>query len=99
MNGIALIAHELATNAAKHGALANDNGLVAINWSTESDKLIMRWRERGGPAIDDTPAGSGFGSKLLRDTIAGSFRGELSYDWKPNGVEVTIKLSLNEIRS
>jgi two-component sensor histidine kinase len=99
VNGIALIAHELATNAAKHGALANDNGLVDINWSTESDKLIMRWSERGGPVIDDTPAGSGFGSKLLRDTIASSFRGTLSYDWKPYGVEVTIQLSLNEIRS
>ena len=99
VNGIALIVHELATNAAKHGALANHNGLVDINWFTESDKLIMRWSERGGPAIGAPPPGSGFGSMLLRDTIARSFQGTLSYDWKPSGVEVTLQLSLNEIRS
>lgn len=65
--GIAL--HELATNAAKYGALSNDHGVTSVTWriavADEARQLTIDWRERGGPAVD-MPAHRGFGSQVLQ---------------------------------
>src|SRR5262249_3671288 len=70
--GFALVLHELATNAAKHGALRSPTGTVTVEWSLAAGPppaLVFRWRERGGPPAS-APSGEGFGTKLLRIAVA-----------------------------
>ncbi|HJT44287.1 MAG TPA: HWE histidine kinase domain-containing protein [Rhizomicrobium sp.] len=92
INGIALVFHELATNAAKYGALNDDGGHVTVTWDKVADDLVFRWVEKGGPEISATPQISGFGSKLLQDTVVRQFGGQFDHDWHPGGLAVTISL-------
>lgn len=97
ISGLALVINELATNAIKYGALAADEGTVAISWSVEDDHLSVRWEERGGAAIEAPPERIGFGSRLLDSTIVRQFGGAVSHDWQHEGVVVSIKLPLTAI--
>jgi two-component sensor histidine kinase len=97
LNGIALVFNELATNALKYGALANDHGRIEVRWVVADEKVTFSWREHGGPAVAGTPATSGFGSRLLRDTVEGHFRGSLSHSWNREGVIVQILLPLERL--
>lgn len=79
--------HELATNAAKYGALSNAGGRIAIRWTADTDRrgfVRLIWSESGGPAVH-VPASSGFGSRLLERTFA-SAGGEASLRFPPDGV-------------
>jgi two-component sensor histidine kinase len=89
-NGLALVLHELATNAAKYGALKTDRGTVELNWRAQGERLVIDWSERGGPPIARPPDVTGFGTKLSQSTIVGQFQGELTYDWKPEGLTVAM---------
>lgn len=97
LNGIALVFHELATNALKYGALANDSGRVEIRWAVDGQVVTFEWRERGGPTLAGVPQLSGFGSTLLRDTIEGQFQGTLSHDWNVDGLTVRIAIPLDRL--
>lgn len=90
--GLALVLHELATNAVKYGALSSDRGQVDIGWQLSDGTLRLRWDERGGPVIEDAPASMGFGSKLVRSTITGQLGGTLRYDWRPEGLAVAMEI-------
>jgi two-component sensor histidine kinase len=90
MNGIALVIHELTTNAAKYGALTAEQGQVDVSWRLQEEKLILRWAERGGPRIEAPPSTSGFGSNLVQRTIVRQFGGTLDYEWQHDGLVVTI---------
>lgn len=92
INGIAMVFHELTTNAVKYGALATDEGQVLIAWDKVGDDLVFRWVEKGGPAIAAVPQVSGFGSTLLQDTVRRQFRGQIEHDWHPGGLAATISL-------
>ncbi|CAN5146607.1 HWE histidine kinase domain-containing protein [soil metagenome] len=98
-NGIALVVHELATNAAKYGALHNKAGRIAIRWTIDDAQLVLTWTETGGPAVLATPDHSGFGTTLAARTLAGQFRGSIDRDWRPGGLAVTMRLSLDRIGS
>jgi len=69
---VAMVIHELVTNAAKHGSLSSPDGRVSVSWDrTGTDAaaiLTIAWRELGGPAIAATVQ-SGYGSSLIRDLI------------------------------
>jgi two-component sensor histidine kinase len=93
-NGLALVLHELATNAAKYGALKSEHGLVELSWRSEGAHLALDWSERGGPTIVKPPEATGFGTRLLRSTVLDQFGGELSYEWKPEGLAVAMKLPM-----
>jgi two-component sensor histidine kinase len=71
--GFALLIHELATNAAKHGALSSHTGEVSVRWSVDTNApdpaLNFRWQERGGPPAAP-PSHKGFGSVLLQHAVA-----------------------------
>jgi len=97
MNGIALIFHELTTNAAKYGALNYDEGRVNVNWRQEDGNLVLRWVERGGPPLDAPPAASGFGSTLVQNTVVRQFGGVLDWEWQPPGLTVTITLPVESL--
>jgi two-component sensor histidine kinase len=96
-NGIALLVHELATNAAKYGALSQKAGRVTIRWAKDDAQLVLSWTETGGPAIIAEPDHSGFGTTLAARTLAGQFRGSIERDWRPEGLAVVMRLSLDRI--
>ncbi len=89
--GIALLLYEMATNAAKYGALSSQNGRVEVSWSVRQDELLLIWREHGGPPINGEPEGEGFGSLLARLTATGQLGGNICHDWNQEGL--TVKLS------
>lgn len=82
--GFALIVHELATNAVKHGALAA-NGSIRVTWSLEEDNLDMTWREEGGPPVVP-PRRAGFGRTVIERMIAQALDGAAALDFAPSGV-------------
>jgi PAS domain S-box-containing protein len=82
---IAVILHELATNAAKYGALLAAEGQIDLKWSHEADGwLILCWTEMGGPEIQ-TPARQGFGTKVIEGMV-GQLKGKARFDWRLEGL-------------
>jgi two-component sensor histidine kinase len=98
-NGVALVLHELATNAAKYGALKVDGGGVTISWRQADERLILSWFEHGGPLIAAPPTVRGFGSVLAQKMVVDQFGGALEHDWKPVGLAVTITLPIDSLSS
>ena len=92
--GLALLLHEFATNAVRHGALSSQGGGVNIDWAVRGDELVLNWEEHGGPALDGPPVFEGFGSVLARATVGSQFGGEISRDWKPEGLTVRLSVRL-----
>ena len=92
---LSLLLHELATNAVKHGALSVETGKVAITWQIEDNEVVLRWKERGGPAAGP-PCRTGFGSRLIKMGLIGKGGSDLSYG--PLGFGGVFKASLCEIR-
>jgi PAS domain S-box-containing protein len=92
VSSLALLLHELATNAAKHGALSVPDGRVAIDCDVVDDRLVLVWRERGGRRIEGPPEHEGFGALLSRTIVKGHLHGELTHDWSPEGL--TIRLTV-----
>lgn len=89
--GLSLAIHELATNAAKYGALKGETGNVRIDWavSREGD-FTLEWQESGGAPVV-TPSSTGFGSKLVRHLVAPYFSGTASHEFLPEGVRFTLE--------
>jgi two-component sensor histidine kinase len=90
--GLALALHELATNAAKYGALSTGNGRVEVRWdvaaSERPHRLHFTWQELGGPVVV-TPTRVGFGSKLITRVLASELGGTTNLDYHPDGVVFT----------
>ncbi|MBX9883085.1 MAG: PAS domain-containing protein [Sphingomonas sp.] len=87
----ALVLHELATNAAKYGALSVTSGRVRIDWRIDQDQLVLRWQEEGGPPVVP-PAGRGFGSRLIEQSVTRSLDGMVRKDWAPDGLIATLSV-------
>jgi PAS domain S-box-containing protein len=88
---IAVTLHELATNAAKYGALTAAKGRVELKWLHEADgPLILRWTEVGGPPVQ-IPTRKGFGSRVIEGVI-GQLKGKACFDWRPEGLVCEISL-------
>ncbi|MGN6570222.1 MAG: sensor histidine kinase [Pseudolabrys sp.] len=81
---LSLIVHELATNAAKYGALSAPNGVIDIAWAEDGDDIVVDWRERDGPAVI-APAKRSFGTNLIERSLA-AFKGTAAIDFAPGGV-------------
>jgi PAS domain S-box-containing protein len=90
-SNFALLLYEIATNAAKYGALSSTAGRVRVEWAVEDGELRLMWRERGGPALPHAPDFKGFGSRFSESIVA-DFRGHILRDWAREGL--TIRLSL-----
>lgn len=75
---LALLLHELATNAVKYGALSSPEGMVAVTWKVEDDYFSLSWREQGGPPARPSSR-TGFGSRLIGMGIAGARHADLDY--------------------
>lgn len=92
---IAMVLHELATNAAKYGALSTAGGRLEVCWTRKSDSIEIRWSERDGPIVA-APTTSGFGSKIVRATIERQLHGSFVQDWRPEGLQCEIRISARE---
>jgi two-component sensor histidine kinase len=94
---LSMILHEIATNAAKYGALSNDTGKVALDWEviTENAKRQLRliWTESGGPHVT-APVQRGFGSRLIERSARDQLGGEATVDFLPRGVIYTVTATL-----
>ena len=90
---IAVTLHELATNAAKHGALSAAKGQIDLKWLHEADgRLVLCWTETGGPAVPaQTPMRQGFGSRVIERMI-GQLKGKTRFDWRAEGLVCEITL-------
>jgi PAS domain S-box-containing protein len=95
---LSLAFHELATNAAKFGALSNPAGKIDVNWylldAGQATYVDIQWLERGGPTVA-TPIRPGFGSRLLERAIVHELGGDTQLDFTPAGVECRIRLPLS----
>ena len=89
---VALLFHELATNAAKYGALSREDGRVTLDTRRAGDRFILTWTETGGPPIDGPPAHTGFGSSLASLSVEGQLGGRLERIWSPSGLQVIADL-------
>jgi two-component sensor histidine kinase len=87
---LTLIFHELATNAAKHGALKLPNGQVSICWRLEGSTLRIEWSESGGPPVSP-PRRRGFGTGLFRRALD-PFHGTIETQFEPTGIRCQICL-------
>jgi two-component sensor histidine kinase len=97
VTSFALLLHELASNAAKFGALSSPRGSISLDCSIRQDELLLTWREQGGPGLNGQPANRGFGSLLTDATVRSQFRGQISRDWKPEGLIVQLSLPLKRL--
>lgn len=82
---LALAFHELATNAAKYGALSVPNGMVEVGISPAQDIVRLSWQEAGGPVVA-APAQSGFGSRLVDISLCRQLDGEVEWHWHSEGL-------------
>ena len=94
---LSMIVHEIATNAAKYGALSNDLGTIGIDWEvlpgTSGKILRLIWTESGGPPVT-APVQRGFGSRLIERSARDQLGGEATVDFLPRGVVYTITCAL-----
>ncbi len=86
---MAVIIHELATNAAKYGALSSPTGRVEVDWSRTDGRANILWSEVNGPAVEP-PAHQGFGMRVVESMIRAHFNGDVSYDWRASGLRCKI---------
>jgi len=87
---LAFVLHELATNAAKYGALSVAGGRVDIQWGIEGEYLKLDWSEHDGPAIETSPLKVGFGTRLAHMSAKGQLGGSIVFDWMRSGVGITL---------
>jgi two-component sensor histidine kinase len=88
---VAITLHELATNAAKYGALSTSSGQVRLEWSHAADgRLRLRWIETGGPVAQE-PTRKGLGSRIIEQMIVQQ-KGKVRFDWRKDGLICEITL-------
>jgi PAS domain S-box-containing protein len=94
---IALLVHELATNAVKYGALGSDTGTIALTVTREGDECLLTWTERGGPALSGDPERSGFGTQLTELSVVSQLGGSLERNWDRDGLEVAVRVPVRAL--
>lgn len=96
---LSLAVHELARNAAAHGALSVPGGRVCVDWQAEQGDdpaLVVHWRETGGPVITP-PAPRGFGLALIENSLAYELGGTVQVDFPPEGLSCTMVVPWDQI--
>jgi PAS domain S-box-containing protein len=95
---LSMAAHELATNAAKYGALSMPGGRVRVSWQRDPDSsLRLRWEERGGPTVPSPPRRRGFGMGVLDATIRGQLGGKIGFEWASEGLTCEVLVPGNRL--
>jgi len=92
---LALALHELATNAAKYGALSSASGKLALWWETQPDALTIHWHETAGPQAH-APSVTGFGTQIITGSIERQLGGKTEFAWLPTGLRCTLTIPRGE---
>ncbi|MBV9969159.1 MAG: response regulator [Xanthobacteraceae bacterium] len=92
---LALALHELATNAAKYGALSRPSGRLQVSWTITNSRLELRWIERGGPPPQSVEPG-GFGIRVIKAGVEGQLDGNVEFDWRQEGLRCSLSVPLRE---
>ena len=98
---MAMVLHELVTNAAKYGALSTQSGHVSVRWYRKlngSAQLILVWQESGGPRVE-APRRSGYGTGVVRDLIPYEFGGTVDLSFPPEGVRCRLEIPFDWVSS
>jgi two-component sensor histidine kinase len=95
---MATVLHELATNAAKYGALSTPQGRVSVRWHRLSNgsapaRIRLEWHELGGPSVT-APANPGYGTSVIRDLIPYEQGGTVDLKFNPDGVRCVIEIAV-----
>jgi two-component system CheB/CheR fusion protein len=96
---LAMAFHELASNAAKYGALSTDSGALAVSWAVSHESgaiLHFNWIETGGPPIAGPPTQRGFGSTLIERTLSHEMDAVIRQEFRPSGLYCAIDIPLTE---
>lgn len=89
---LALVVHELATNAVKYGALSVPSGRICVRGERSGEALALTWRERGGPPIAGPPERKGFGDLMTARTVSGQLGGAIASDWDRDGLTISLTM-------
>lgn len=90
---LAMVLHELATNAGKYGALSRPEGRLVVHWTPAPEGLSLEWRETNGPTVSE-PQRAGFGLRFIRGAIERELAGEVDCDFAETGLRCKITAPL-----
>lgn len=97
---LGIVFNELATNAAKYGALSNEAGSILIEWAKKSapegDRLLLQWQEKDGPPVT-TPSRRGFGTRVIEGGVTHELEGAVSLDFRPDGLVCTMTIPMPSV--
>ncbi len=98
---LGMILHELATNAAKYGALSNERGQIEVSWAknARTKRLGLTWAERNGPQPVEPGKNKGFGLTLIERGLAHELKGEASFEFREGGIRCFLDMPLAEIEA
>jgi PAS domain S-box-containing protein len=99
VQALSMTLHELGTNAAKHGALSQPGGRVALAWAVRGPVLHLSWDEQGGPPLAAAPTAQGFGASLVDTTIRHQLGGTQHAEWRAGGLLWEAALPLDRLRA
>jgi PAS domain S-box-containing protein len=93
---MALVLHELATNAVKYGALSAPQGRVRVTWEVRAEGLSLEWVEAGGPTVVP-PSRRGFGTDVIRAGVESQLGGRVAFDWRPEGLRLAMTIPASQL--
>jgi len=88
---LALAIHELATNAAKYGALSSSTGTIRLRWELNNDGLRLLWEESGGPRVA-APSTLGYGTRVVTASVEGQLDGRAEFEWRSEGLRCVMSI-------
>ncbi|MFC4166864.1 HWE histidine kinase domain-containing protein [Teichococcus aestuarii] len=96
---MSMVLYELASNAARHGALSTPQGRVTLSWERAAGgALRLEWTELGGPAlVAGQPTRRGFGSRMIKVAVSGQLGGSLAFDWRPTGLACVLTVAPDRV--
>jgi two-component sensor histidine kinase len=96
---MAMVVHELVTNAAKHGALSTQSGRVSVRWDRQlnrSTQFVLVWQETGGPKVEARRK-SGFGTSVVRELIPYELGGTVDFSFAPEGIRCRLEIPFDRV--
>ena len=94
---LALVLHEVATNAVKYGALSTEDGSVDLRLERLGENVSLIWAESGGPPVSGPPDRQGFGSVITDRSVTAQLGGSITHDWAPAGVSIRLTVPASQL--
>jgi len=94
---LAIVVHELTTNAVKYGALSSSEGRLSVDWRVTEDGLSLTWDEAGGAPLAGPPQRHSFGTRIVAASIERELDGRITFDWRREGLVVSILVPPGQI--